>query len=162
MFYLSQIRIPTHLTVCGLKSGNVSFIRQPISTIHKLALHKARGRQQITTIFAPSSKAEKKHPFNFLTSNTKKPPTIYGTRIAMSTKPENPRALPSSFDREGYLPSYNSGMSLRDWFAGQALAGIMSLHQDPAKDHTNLQKHIAIYCYRVADAMLAEREKERE
>lgn len=53
------------------------------------------------------------------------------------------------------------GMSLRDYFAGQALAGIMAnaklievlaaSKQDPAS-----------CAYEMADAMLAERQKERE
>ncbi len=50
------------------------------------------------------------------------------------------------------------GMSLRDWFAGQTLCGFMaskghSTHFDPKED--------AKYCYKIADAMLAERAKQR-
>ena len=50
------------------------------------------------------------------------------------------------------------GMSLRDYFAGQALAGIL-LDAGTARqveDHT-----IAKSAYRLADAMLAEREKSK-
>jgi len=43
------------------------------------------------------------------------------------------------------------GMSLRDWFAGQALA------QDPGGE--GREEKIAASCYRFADAMLREREK---
>ncbi|MCD1266909.1 hypothetical protein B5M44_21990 [Shinella sumterensis] len=53
-----------------------------------------------------------------------------------------------SNDRE----PWNPGMSLRDWFAGQVLAGFMSakpMHFNPDDD--------AAYCYRVADAMLSAR-----
>ena len=46
------------------------------------------------------------------------------------------------------------GMSLRDWFAGQALAGCAV---DEA--HPNL---VAQWCYRIADAMLAAREAQGE
>ena len=52
------------------------------------------------------------------------------------------------------------GMSLRDWFAGQALAG----HEyygwtPPSKDENEYAATLASQIYRVADAMLAEREK---
>lgn len=46
----------------------------------------------------------------------------------------------------------HAGMSLRDWFAGQVLAGFMSakpMHFNPKDD--------AAYSYRVADAMLKAR-----
>ena len=46
-----------------------------------------------------------------------------------------------------------SGMTLRDWFAGQAVAGTLAQVEDEAAHVT------AAYGYRVADAMLAEREK---
>lgn len=42
----------------------------------------------------------------------------------------------------------SEGMSLRDWFAGQALAGRMTHMAD---------QPLAEYCYRIADAMLAAR-----
>lgn len=48
--------------------------------------------------------------------------------------------------------SPQQGMSLRDWFAGQALAGI-----DIDRD---LSDHIALKAYMVADAMLKVRETE--
>lgn len=48
----------------------------------------------------------------------------------------------------------DDGMTLRDYFAGQALAGYYS---DPELAIT--EKSIAIGCYSVADAMIAERNK---
>ncbi len=48
-----------------------------------------------------------------------------------------------------------SGMSLRDWFAGQALAGLTADPERFDKDFGNS----SIICYRYADAMLAQREK---
>ena len=49
------------------------------------------------------------------------------------------------------------GMSLRDWFAGQALGGVIST---AAKGWgTIVPEGIAQNCYLFADAMLAEREK---
>lgn len=47
------------------------------------------------------------------------------------------------------------GMSLRDWFAGQALAGYFA---NPSTPHRNAED-CADYMYRVADAMLKERAK---
>ena len=60
---------------------------------------------------------------------------------AMSTTPKTQSAL------EGL------GMSLRDWFAGQALAGKMGI--DTIEYLT--AQDIAERCYRQADAMLAAR-----
>ena len=48
----------------------------------------------------------------------------------------------------------NTGMTLLDWFAGMALLGIMrqaANHFHPTDD--------AKWCYQIADAMLAQREK---
>ena len=54
-------------------------------------------------------------------------------------------------------PTQYNGMSLRDWFAGQALAGMI------ACPNTNGGgKDFAVYAYKYADAMLAERQKERK
>jgi hypothetical protein len=46
------------------------------------------------------------------------------------------------------------GMTMRDWFAGQALAGMMA-HKDSAKWTRN---EVAGDCYAYADAMLKARE----
>lgn len=51
-------------------------------------------------------------------------------------------------------PAY-PGMTLRDWFAGQALAGYFAAPHTP---HRNAQD-CAAYMYAVADAMIAERSK---
>lgn len=48
----------------------------------------------------------------------------------------------------------NSGMTLRDWFAGQALTGY--LHD--IQHHKHSEVHIARCSYILADAMLAARE----
>ena len=72
-------------------------------------------------------------------------------------------------DAKGFV---SDGMSLRDWFAGQALAGDSS-----QEDHRRYDKECGLtleqwreqcfasdaeFCYALADAMLAERDKERK
>ena len=58
-------------------------------------------------------------------------------------------------------PLYGAyGMSLRDWFAGQALMGITS-NPNTRGDADRLSEGIALYAFKAADAMLAERKKER-
>lgn len=51
-----------------------------------------------------------------------------------------------------------SGMSLRDWFAGQALAGLLAMCAGPHINTADV-KETAAYAYDHADAMIAEREK---
>lgn len=47
------------------------------------------------------------------------------------------------------------GMSLRDWFAGQALAGYLAY---PHAEHPNAaNRDTAAYCYEMADDMLEAR-----
>ena len=48
----------------------------------------------------------------------------------------------------------HSGMSLRDYFAAQALAGFLGHPEDTGKSDI-----AAKYAYEIADAMLAQREK---
>ncbi len=55
-------------------------------------------------------------------------------------------------ERRKYLPE--NGMSLRDWFAGQALADCMGFHGGA--------KEAAKAAYEIADALLAHRTKGRE
>lgn len=53
----------------------------------------------------------------------------------------------------------NEGMSLRDYFAGQALAGWLgSFGADHEEDEVEGQT-VAAFAYRIADAMLCERSK---
>lgn len=68
----------------------------------------------------------------------------------MSEQPENPSAFP--------VGTFNPGMTLRDWFAGQALfAGL-----DWCRQHeTGGYAEAAVVAYEIADAMLAERVKEQ-
>lgn len=55
-------------------------------------------------------------------------------------------------------PTHFNGMTLRDWFAGQALIG-MTLGQETVPVQS-VAKNAALAAYQYADAMIAEREKE--
>lgn len=91
-------------------------------------------------------------------------------------------AFPSDSHRsigpDGSKWPYSPGMTLRDYFAGQALAGIMAQsHAGPAdwtkmgfgwgedclnslnKNETFVAHTISGFAYKIADAMLAERSK---
>ena len=48
------------------------------------------------------------------------------------------------------------GMTLRDWFAGQALAGILAC---PVVVKLGREESVTRVAYKIADAVLAEREK---
>jgi len=65
---------------------------------------------------------------------------------------ENPQAFPQY---TGMYTSMTEGMTLRDYFAGQALPIIEVAPRDEAK-------HIAAFAYEIADAMLKERSKEKD
>ena len=86
------------------------------------------------------------------------------------TKPDGGPAFPIytlQCDNRGHLTNvatYLNGMTLRDYFAGQALAGLLA---NPTLDVTNKSGDgesdsdiIAKACFYFADAMLAEREKD--
>ena len=62
------------------------------------------------------------------------------------------------FDREIFYP----GMSLRDWFAGKALTGLISEFAHPGYlgfGPDNIPVTVS-RAYQIADAMVAERERE--
>ena len=77
----------------------------------------------------------------------------------MSKIDDGGQAFPQSGLRteEGVLYAPMLGMTLRDWFAGQALVGCLAHY-----GATKLDLHLlAMDVYAIADAMLAERNKER-
>ena len=49
-------------------------------------------------------------------------------------------------------------MTLRDWFAGMALQGVLA-NENPATGEFEEDSFRARYCYLQADAMIAERER---
>ncbi len=61
--------------------------------------------------------------------------------------------VPDTYHPNGQVQYGSSGMSLRDWFAGQALCGIMA----SGKGTSNVEVWGAPHAYALADAMLAER-----
>ena len=62
-------------------------------------------------------------------------------------------AFPISREQEGW---WEPGMTLRDWFAGRVMTGIMTHLEGPNPAWA------AAKAYQYADAMLIERQKERE
>ncbi len=54
---------------------------------------------------------------------------------------------------------YHSGMTLRDYFAGQALVGYLSKGE---KEFVEVPGRTAVYCYNIADELLKERGKADE
>jgi hypothetical protein len=78
---------------------------------------------------------------------------------AMTEKPENPPAFPSTETfLDGTHYTNHPGMTLRDYFAGQALAGICADYGWGDAFGPESAPLTAITVYRLADAMLARRE----
>lgn len=69
--------------------------------------------------------------------------------------PAFPRRMFTAYPHGGGQWTIEDGMSLRDWFAGQALAGVLA----NAKVDASNEK-LAAASYLMADAMLAARAKE--
>ena len=72
----------------------------------------------------------------------------------MAYDPKNPQAFPRTKITEG-----TPGMSLRDWFAGQAISGMIAFTSaDRSTSPAEFTKQVAKRCYALADAMLKARE----
>ena len=72
----------------------------------------------------------------------------------------NPQAYPCLDNNGSGLSMRDPGMTLRDWFAGQALASTMRLvtsHESAPGE--GMAQTFARRAYEMADAMLAAREK---
>lgn len=75
--------------------------------------------------------------------------------------------MPSGYEpRVDCYTHFNEGMSLRDWFAGQAFFCAGMILSDTKMENrdgvTITPKEVARGAYRIADAMLAEREREND
>jgi len=70
----------------------------------------------------------------------------------MKEKPENPWTFPALTDA---AIAGAEGMTLRDYFAGQALAGLLANSSSPGWEWATLAQG----CFFAADAMLAARAK---
>lgn len=70
---------------------------------------------------------------------------------------------PPAFPRAASEMNYDAeGMTLRDWFAGQVLTGVIQkCANDTVPDGETLVSMFARNAYRLADAMLAERERDQ-
>ena len=80
----------------------------------------------------------------------------------MTQGPDGGAAFPGTTsepnERGVFYPVHHQGMSLRDWFAGQALAGLPHLcAHDTLLDGLTFEQHVARNAYLLADAMLAAR-----
>lgn len=75
----------------------------------------------------------------------------------MSKQTNDMPAFPGQYDHGNGVIERWSGMTLRDWFAGQALAGYLAMY---AGDSTPMPRaeDAGIDCYEYADAILAARE----
>lgn len=77
----------------------------------------------------------------------------------MTDEQENPPAFPNlSPHSSGPHIAKRDGMTLRDYFAGQALAGKLA-SDNPGGIDRGYAAQVAVQAYWVADAMLAERAK---
>ena len=68
-------------------------------------------------------------------------------------QPPNPHAFPSVEERHRSSLLHHEGMTLRDYFAGQAIIGLLSFGLGKPLDV------VTSAAFEVADAMLAERNK---
>lgn len=69
---------------------------------------------------------------------------------------EQERVFPTT-QTVGQISITDGGMTLRDWFAGQALAGMMAYRNEASGDFHNNCSDVGGAAYRYADAMLEAR-----
>lgn len=70
--------------------------------------------------------------------------------------PAFPRASTAT-DKNGVWDGSQEGMSLRDWFAGQALVALGPVYATESQEDIEFPDDWALDAYRIADAMLEER-----
>ena len=76
--------------------------------------------------------------------------------------PKSITAFPASYYTDDGEWAKRDGMTLRDYFAAQAINGLMAMiaagkHDLSHLDGSTQEEHLAVAGYRVADAMLAAR-----
>ena len=71
----------------------------------------------------------------------------------LGERPDGGPAYPVPLGSQHNQHACAVGMSLRDWFAGQAVVTLTGVNWDP--------EQMADVAYRIADAMLARRNRER-
>lgn len=64
-----------------------------------------------------------------------------------------------AFPAEAFAAQHAPGMSLRDWFAGQALGGLIQGYMVITEDEPD-RRSISLLSYAWADVMIAARSKE--
>ena len=80
----------------------------------------------------------------------------------MTEKNDGGPAFPSEGEGFGNPKYHAPGMSLRDYFAGQALSGMLTQAEAKSIEFLpGLYKTCAKAAYDIADALLAQREKEQ-
>ena len=70
----------------------------------------------------------------------------------MSVKPDGGNAFPTDLDA---IVNEREGMSLRDWFAGMALSGVV-----PECSGDGWEERLAESVYKIADKMIEERDQD--
>jgi uncharacterized protein YodC (DUF2158 family) len=63
------------------------------------------------------------------------------------------------YTKDGHQYSVHLGMTLRDWFAGQALKGAYASWMAECRDANTSSEGMANECYLIADAMLKARKE---
>ena len=59
----------------------------------------------------------------------------------------------------GEISKLEGGLTIRDYFASQAMAGLMSSYTSAIGTEEGLERIMPVICYRMADAMINERNK---
>ena len=78
----------------------------------------------------------------------------------MSKKTGGP-AFPLQSIGPDFAPGY-SGMTLRDWFAGKAMQGLIASPRGTPNGEDATTGYYAMAAYAMADSMIAEREKNND
>lgn len=75
---------------------------------------------------------------------------------------KNPQAFPSGDKAAFPTSTFEEGMSLRDYFAGQAIGRVIDAYivgNGACLGTDHMPSNCAIHAYRIADAMLAHRKQ---